>query len=94
MNKEIIREIKGFEGRYGISNLGDIYSYVGKRMKKLKGNITPRGYKQVTLRKDGKNHVFYVHRLVVEAFIGEIPNGLQVNHRNEIKTDNFILLDD
>ena len=31
-----------------------------------------------------------VHRLVFEAFNGPIPEGLQVNHINEIKTDNSL----
>jgi len=36
-----------------------------------------------------KKHVGYqVHRLVWEAFNGNIPDGVQVNHINEIKDDN------
>lgn len=30
----------------------------------------------------------YVHRIVYEAFYGEIPKGLQVNHINGVKLDN------
>jgi hypothetical protein len=32
----------------------------------------------------------YVHRLVVEAFIGAIPIGLEVNHISGQKTDNHL----
>lgn len=31
-----------------------------------------------------------VHRVVVSAFVGEIPKGMDVNHINGIKTDNRI----
>lgn len=31
----------------------------------------------------------YVHRLVYEAFIGEIPDGYEIDHINSIKTDIF-----
>ena len=40
------------------------------------------------MKENGKVKFFKVHRLVYEAFYGEIPNGMQVNHINEIKTDN------
>lgn len=47
-------------------------------------------YKRVILwdtrLKKGINH--YVHRLVWESFKGEIPDGMQINHLNEIKDDN------
>lgn len=31
-----------------------------------------------------------VHRLVAMAFIGEIPQGMEINHKNGIKTDNRV----
>lgn len=47
-----------------------------------------KGYKGVTLFKDGKRYYKAVHRLVGEAFI---PNPYKlpiINHKNEIKSDN------
>lgn len=47
-------------------------------------------YKRVILwnaeLKKNTNH--YVHRLVWESFKGKIPDGMQINHINEIKDDN------
>ena len=30
----------------------------------------------------------YVHRVIYETFIGEIPDGMNIKHFNKIKTDN------
>lgn len=104
MQQEIWRSIQGFEGLYEASSFGRIRSLdkivkSGNRFNKniseaiKKGKIlkqvdTGLGYLQVCLRKYGKNHSLYVHRLVWEAFKGPIPEGMQVNHINEIKSDN------
>lgn len=34
------------------------------------------------------NKTAYVHRLVYEAFIGEIRDGMEIDHINTIRTDN------
>ena len=66
---------------------GQIYSYYWKKY--LSGNISKYGYAQVELKCiDGKNRVFYWHRVIYTFFYGTIPDGLQVNHINENKTDN------
>ena len=88
--KEIWKDIKGFEGLYRVSNLGRVKSL--KRSYRLKEKILKplinKGYYQVELCKNSKVRFYYVHRLVWEAFNGSIPENMQVNHLNEIKTDN------
>ena len=88
MIEEIWKDIKGFEGLYRVSNLGRVKSFYGLKERILKPLIHSCGYYQVQLYKNliGKNYL--VHRLVWEAFNGQIPEGLQVNHINEIKSDN------
>ena len=51
---------------------------------------TKEGYPLILLRggKDGKRHGFSVHRLVAKAFIPNPDNLPEVNHKNEIRTDN------
>lgn len=45
------------------------------------------GYKRCH---DYKHIPFRVHRAVYETFVGEIPNGYQIDHINTIKDDNSI----
>jgi hypothetical protein len=47
-----------------------------------------RGYLQAHLCQDGRASDEGMHRLVWEAFRGEIPQGLQINHLNGVKIDN------
>lgn len=100
MENEIWRDIIGYEGLYQISNFGRVRSLdrVEKcrdgKLRKRKGIIiilhknTRGGYLIVTLSKHGVHKTFQVHRLEWEMFYGPIPEDMQVNHINEIKTDN------
>ena len=58
--------------------------------KALKPTLTPKGYLRVRLSKNNKVKNYFVHRLVYENFVGEIPNGYSVNHIDEVKTNNTI----
>ena len=89
--KENWKDVLGYEGLYQASNLGRIrslnYNREGK-IKILKPVKAKNGYLRVNLYKDGKLKHYSVHRLVWEAFNGKIPEGYEINHINEIKTDN------
>lgn len=88
------RDIKGFEGLYRVSNLGRIKSLKRSyrvKEKILKPLINRNGYYQVDLCKQSIKKTYLVHRLVWEAFNGQIPENMQVNHINEIKSDNRLL---
>ena len=91
---EIWKDIKECEG-YQVSNLGRIKrlkTFVKKRNNKyaeldesiLKLHINNNGYSCVYIKKKG----YLVHRLVYEAFVGEIPEGMQVNHIDEKPNNN------
>lgn len=97
---EIWKDIPGYEKLYQGSNLGRIrsldrwkdsgtggYIQKGRILKPFK---TKYGYLQVVLCKDGKQKALLVHRLVYEAFNGEIPEGVEVNHISEDKTDSSL----
>lgn len=45
------------------------------------------GYSQVTLVRDGKRRSAYVHRLVLEAFVGPPPPGQVARYRNGDRND-------
>ena len=92
---EIWKDVVGFEGLYKVSNKGNIYSVerIGANGRKLGGiTLKPRphrdGYLQVGLHKNCKMKNKWVHRLVAEAFIPNPENHPEVNHRDEVKTNN------
>lgn len=54
----------------------------------LKGSSDKDGYIRYALRSDGKTWNRISHRIVWESFVGPIPAGMQINHKNGIKNDN------
>ena len=85
--EELYKDIKGYEGLYQISNLGNVINKNGKK-KKLTKNAD--GYLRVSLSKNNKKKWFFVHRLVAEAFIPNQKELPFVNHRDELKTNNCV----
>jgi len=47
-------------------------------------------YVTATLYKNGKTKSYLVHRLVAETFIGRIPDGGVVCHKDDVGTNNFL----
>lgn len=45
-------------------------------------------YTTVVMRRGGRQRVFYVHRLILEAFVGPAPEGYEANHKNGKRRDN------
>lgn len=94
--KEIWLPIKGFDGRYEISNLGRVKSLSGKMWgRKPKGErilspVLNNGYYRFLLYANGRRSIKSVHRVVAEAFIVKPESKCQVNHINGIKTDNRV----
>ena len=60
------------------------------KTKVLKPGKNTRGYPFVIICKNREMKNFKVHRLVAEAFIPNPLNKPEVNHKNEIKTDNRV----
>lgn len=90
---EIFKDVKGYEGIYKVSNLGNIKSlarFKVPREKILKGSKDKDGYFHVRLSKNGNVKTTKIHKLVAIAFLGHVPNGMkiQVDHINGISTDN------
>ena len=81
--------IKGFGEKYKISKNGYVKSCARKEEIILVPSISRRGYERVTLysTENGKKE-YPIHRLVALHFCEGYRSDLQVNHINEIKTDN------
>ena len=97
--QEIFKDIKGFEGLYQVSNLGNVRSlpHLGKKINRIYGGhllipqLNLKGYPSVVLHKDNKYvKTARVHRLVAETFIPNPDNLPQVNHKDEDKTNNKV----
>lgn len=86
--------INGYELIYAVSSDGDIMriakgskTYPGRILKKT---LTDRGYHIVCLHKNKKSCVRKVHQLVAEAFLGEKPINMEINHKDGKKDNNNI----
>ena len=100
LKTEIWKPIKGYEGLYEVSNMGNVRSLdrhvmCGKQYCLLKGKpkkayYTPMGYLKTTLYKDNKYKKYSVHRLVAEAFIPNPKNLPVIDHINTIRDDNRV----
>lgn len=94
---EIWRDCPNWEKFYEISSFGNVKSK--KRFVKTNFGISVRGgkiLKQIThstgylcvnLTGNGIRKQELIHRLVLFAFHGEVPNGYQACHKNGIRSD-------
>lgn len=86
---EIWRDCKGYEGLYQVSNMGRVWSVLSQKY--LTGCKTAYGYLFIHIKaKNGKYKYEYIHRLVALTFLDNPQHLPQVNHKNEIKTDNRV----
>ena len=100
--EEIWKPVIGYEGLYEVSNLGRVRSvdrlvkYSNGQIHLHKGRILSpglvhkSGYLQVALCNNGKTQHKMVYRLVAEAFLPNIDNLPQVNHKDENPFNNCV----
>jgi hypothetical protein len=100
-NCEVFKDIPEWEGVYQVSNIGrvkslprTIVSCTGKvynrKERILKQTTNEDGYKIVYLSKDSKDFSYGVHRLMAKAFLLNPEGKPMVNHKNAVRSDNFI----
>lgn len=97
---ELWRWVVGFEGLYIVSNTGRVMSVPSMQVrrgadyykpgKEVKHHDNGRGYRVISLYKDGVQHQTTVHRLVATAFIPNPENLPEINHRDGDKANNMV----
>lgn len=87
---EVWKPVKNFELFYKISNKGRLMSSFSGEWQLLSNRNSKGGYFSVILRNGKIHRSIRIHRLVYEAFVGEIPKGMIVHHANEDKQDNSV----
>jgi hypothetical protein len=82
------KPIDGFD--YEVSDLGRVRRVWRNDKKVIAFKITKDGYHHVCLWRGGKPNWRLAHRLAWETHIGDIPEGMQINHKNGDKSDNAL----
>ena len=88
---ETWKEIEGFNGRYEVSNLGNVRNKQTGNI--LNGRYSKSGYQFVGLSKVPKREAYKnyaVHRLVANAFISNPENKPEVNHIDNNPSNNKV----
>ena len=102
MKVEIWKDIKGYEGSYKVSNLGNVKS-LGRKVFNKDGSLNRKtkdkilkigeagngGYKVVLCNNDIEK-AKYVHRLVAEYFLDGYSENKEVGHLDGNKTNNSV----
>lgn len=91
------KPVVGLEEFYEVSNLGNIRSLVRKGIanygerfyggKNVKPFIATSGYLSVNLTKKNYRKQYLLHRIVLEAFVGKCPEGMEGCHNNGNRLD-------
>ena len=94
---ETWKDVAGFEGLYKVSNKGNLYSIErkntigrkcgGRTIKPVHGKD---GYLRVNLYKNGIMETKLMHRIVAGVFIPNQNNYLEINHKDEDKSNNNV----
>ena len=97
MSAEEWRTVPGYEGAYEVSSIGRVRSLARldsrgrRRAARLLALVTqPSGHLTVALYRGGVRRTVLVHRVVLEAFVGPCPPGMEACHRNDIPSDNAV----
>ncbi|ONI62639.1 hypothetical protein CSIV_14285 [Microbacterium sp. CSI-V] len=95
MTAERWRPVVGYEGFYEVSDEGRVRGLdrIDARGWRIRGRLlsaTGARYRSVSLCRDGVARTVQVHRLVLEAFVGPCPEGMEALHADDVKTHNAL----
>jgi hypothetical protein len=71
-----------------VSDDGKLFN---KDMREYKLNLLHNGYLRWQPKRNNRQISILVHRIIWETFNNKIPNSLEIDHINRIKTDNRLI---
>ncbi len=86
----LVVKLNNKETSYFIGNKGNVISATRGYYRLLKPYKDTKGYSRVTIHLDGEYYDKKVHRLVASAFIPNIYNKPEVNHKDGNKSNNSV----
>lgn len=90
MSTEEWRRVPDFP-RYYVSSTGRVVSYRRGNRRELRPSVNAYGYKVVGLTNAAHNSPkLFVHRLVLTAFVGPCPDGMEGCHNDGDRTNNSV----
>ena len=102
--EEVWKDIVGYEGLYQVSNLGRVkslerYEHFGNTTRRrnetiIKQKTNRNGYKSFSICKNGERKSVLTHGVQAKAFLPNPNNYPCVNHKDENKENNFILVNE
>ena len=90
--KEQWRDIPNYEGYYQVSDHGRVKSFhdADREGRVLRNSFHTDGYPQVSLTRNGNRSTRKVHSLIMEAFKGPRPEGMEIRHLDDNPENNHI----
>jgi oligoribonuclease NrnB/cAMP/cGMP phosphodiesterase (DHH superfamily) len=88
-HRQIWKSVVNYEGLYEVSNHGNVRS-LHKEIKELSIANSKRGYRVVSLYKDGSATMKNVHQLVAQAFIPNPESKPCINHKDFNRLNNHV----
>lgn len=92
---EVWKDVPGYEGRYQVSDLGRVKSLPNQQRKTeavMKLAVKSNGYVSVCLtdahKGSRRQRDHWVHSLVLEAFVGFCPSGMECCHGDGNRSNN------
>lgn len=85
VNDTVFRKIPDFLDGYYISNFGAVFSTYRNNLRKCE--IDRDGYHRISFPYPNLTHIA-IHRLVYKTWIGVIPNGYVIDHKDNNKWNN------
>lgn len=87
--KEETKPIKGFPN-YLLTRSGKVYKWIAGEYRELSLQQNRDGYYYLQIKKDCKRYRIFLHRLLLENFVGPCPVGMECRHLDGNRTNNAL----